>query len=69
MRTQDIVNKIEYNEEFNDEDKTFIKSMWGSSPLIKSEKYNSDRCPKCNVVILYKGNYCYQCGKKIMPNW
>lgn len=67
MRTQDIVNKINSNQQLNQDELHFIAMMWDSTPLIKSEKYNSDRCPKCNEVIMYKSyHYCPKCGKKII---
>lgn len=69
MKTQDIVFKIEHHQELNAEDKTFIKNMWDSDSVVKDEKYKSNRCPKCNIPILYNGHYCYQCGKKIVMHW
>mgnify|MGYP004585263245 FL=1 len=70
MRTQDIVFKINCNQELNGEDRAFIKEMWGSSSTLKDEKHDLGRCPKCNAVILYKmGHYCHQCGKKIVWHW
>lgn len=66
VRTQDIVNKINSNQQLNEDELCFITMMWSSTSLIKNKKYNSDRCPKCDEVIMYKSyHYCPQCGKKI----
>lgn len=66
MRIRDIVSKLNSNQQLNQEELNFIAMMWNPTPLIKSEKYNSDRCPNCNYVIMWKNcHYCPQCGKKI----
>ena len=66
MRTRDIVNKINSQQQLNQDELQYISMMWSSDLLIKSEKYNSDRCPNCNDVIIFKSyHYCPQCGKKI----
>ena len=69
MRTQDIVNKINSNQQLNQDELQFVSMMWSSTSLVKNEKYNSDRCPKCNEIIMYKSyHYCPKCGKKIIVN-
>lgn len=64
MRVQNIVEQLKNGKELTDEQKQFIINKWTSKPLIKNEKYGSNRCPNCNIV-LYYGHYCMQCGQKI----
>ena len=33
--------------------------------VVKSEKYNSYRCPCCNAVVYISQHYCSQCGQKL----
>lgn len=33
--------------------------------VVKSPKYNSDRCPRCNDVVNISAHYCKQCGQKL----
>lgn len=66
MRTQDIINKINSNQQLNQDELQFIAMMWSSTSLIRNEKYNSNRYPKCNEVIMYRSyHYCPNCGKKV----
>lgn len=66
MRTQDIINKINSNQQLNQDELQFIAMMWSSTSLIRNEKYNSNRCQKCNEVIMYRSyHYCPNCGKKV----
>ena len=66
MRTQDIINKINSNQQLNQDELQFIAMMWSSTSLIRNEKYNSNRCPKCNEVIMYRSyHYCPNCGKEV----
>ena len=36
-----------------------------SKHVVKSPKYNSDRCPVCDKVVYRSEHYCSQCGQKI----
>lgn len=36
-----------------------------SKQVVKSPKYNSDRCPKCDKVVYISQHYCSQCGQKL----
>lgn len=66
MRTQDVINKINSQQQLSQDELQYISKMWSLSPLIKSPKYNSDRCPNCNRVIMYQScHYCPSCGEKI----
>ena len=33
--------------------------------VVISEKYNSDRCPRCNYVVYRSNHYCSECGQKL----
>ena len=36
-----------------------------SKQVVKSPKYNSDRCPKCDYLVYHSHHYCPQCGQKL----
>jgi len=40
--------------------------------VVKSPKFNGDRCPVCNDVVYRSAHYCKQCGQKLdwrKPVW
>lgn len=69
MRIQDIVMQLEVGKDLTDEQKQFIINRWQRKPLIKSEKFGSNRCPNCDAVVIYmNSNYCIQCGQRIVTH-
>ena len=36
-----------------------------SKKVVKSTKYNSMRCPKCDGIVYASNHYCSQCGQKL----